>query len=269
MTEQVINAAQNPELAKQLIDKALKEPEIVIEPAKLTVPTNIEVELPGGLVTFSGELTQTAEVRELTGKDEEFIAKTTNQNKIYSAVLQRGVVSLGETSATSEALGNLLLGDRDALMLGIYRATYGDTAKLLGFCNCGNTEEVELDLLKDIETKPLIDPVEDRTFEVVGRSKTFLVTLPTGVTEAKIVESTGTISEKVSILLEQTVLTIDGQRVVSRAQVQNLGMADRDKLVEEISNRSPGPKFKDITMECPDCGGELVVPVSIGALFRF
>jgi hypothetical protein len=270
MNDQVINAAKNPQLANQLAAEALREPTVEIEPAKLTVPTDIEVELPGGYVTFSGGLLQTAKVKELTGKDEEFIARTQNFNKVYSSVLQRGVVTIGEETATPDLLNGLLLGDRDALLLGIYRATYGDTASLSGFCSsCGNVEEVELDLLKDIKVKPLINPIEDRVFEVEGRNKKFMVTLPTGITETKIIDNSGNVSEKITILLEQTVLSINGKHVVSRSQVQDLGMADRQKLVDEITSRAPGPKFEDLTMECPKCDGELVVPVSIGALFRF
>jgi hypothetical protein len=270
MTEQVINASQNPNLTNKLVADALKEPEIQIEPANLSVPTDVEVQLPGGFVKFSGELLQTATVKELTGKDEEFIARTQNFNKVYSAVLQRGVVTIGDEPATPDLLNGLLLGDRDSLLLGIYRATYGDTATLLGFCtSCENSEEVELDLLKDIKVKTLVNPEEDRVFEVQGRNKTFLVTLPTGITENKLIDNSGNVSEKVTILLEHTVLNINGQRVVSRSQVQDLGMADRQKLVDEITKRSPGPKFEEISMECPKCNSELVVPVSIGALFRF
>jgi len=222
MNDQVINAAQNPNLTNQLIADVLKEPVVEIEPASLTVPTNVEVELPGGFVTFSGSLLQTATVKELTGKDEEFIARTQNFSKVYSSVLQRGVVTIGDDPATLDVLNGLLLGDRDALLLGIYRATYGNTATLQAFCSsCENVEEVELDLLKDIKTKPLINPIEDRVFEVEGRTKKFVATLPTGGTENKLLDSSGNISEKITVLLEQTVLTINGQRVVSRSQIQD------------------------------------------------
>jgi hypothetical protein len=57
--------------------------------------------------------------------------------------------------------------------------------------------------------------------------------------------------------------------VLSKIQVQNIGLADRRKIGEELAKRAPGPKFNNIEIDCPDCEGKVVVPISIGALFRF
>jgi riboflavin synthase alpha subunit len=269
MEEKIVKATDNPTLTNQLVAEALKpvEEEVV---AQVNLGTNLVVHLPGGVKTFSGEMLQEAEVRELTGKDEEAIARTVNPSKIYTTVLQRGVVSLNGMQVTPDTLSDMLVGDREALLLGIYRATYGNTAELYGQCRaCGEVEDVDVDILGDIKIKALLDPFNDRTFIVKGRNKEFLVTLPTGVTEQKLLDSNGNASEKISILLEQTVLKIDGVDVFSRTQVQDLGMADRKTIIEEIGKRAPGPVFDDIKMECPSCGGDLLVPVSIGAIFRF
>jgi hypothetical protein len=270
MAEQTtLKAAENPTLANQIAAEAFAE-KTEITPAQIVSGQNLEVYLPGGFLTFSGEVLQTAEVKELTGKDEEAIAKTQNVTRIYSTVLQRGVVSLNGSPVTTDILNNMLLGDREALLMGIYRATYGDVAELLGMCtSCGNNETVGINLPQEIKVKPLLNPAEDRVFEVKGRTKTFTVTLPTGVTEHRLLDNTGSAAEKITTFLEQTVLKIDGVNVLSKAQVQDLGMADRRKILEEIALRAPGPQFDDVTVECPKCGGELLVPVSIGAMFRF
>jgi hypothetical protein len=76
-------------------------------------------------------------------------------------------------------------------------------------------------------------------------------------------------AEALSILLENTVVTIDGRNVITKAQVQNLGVVDRRAIADAIAARNPGPQFEDITVSCPDCEGEVRVPISLGTLFRF
>ena len=103
-----ISAAANPALANQMLNKALTEapkermPEIVS-------PSDTTVELPGGYVNAAGEVIRTAEVRELTGKDEEVISKTNNLGKAVLAILQLGTVKIGNEVATEKLLDELLI----------------------------------------------------------------------------------------------------------------------------------------------------------------
>jgi hypothetical protein len=271
MEKETLKAAANPAKANALVAEALSNDEPQIEPAKITAGSNIEVVLPGGYVTPAGEVYQTVEVKELNGRDEEYIAKVAGTNKMYSAILSRGTVTIGDLPVTQELLGRLLLGDRDAIMLGIFRATYGDTAELGSWCSkCGNYHLVTLNVTEDIKVKGLLDPVNDRTFTVNGKAKEFLVTLPTGVTQGILLDlANANNAEQLTALLEQTVLEIDGKPVLSKLQIQDLGIADRQKIAEELSKRTPGPQWDEVILECPDCDGELVVPISLGALFRF
>ena len=78
-----------------------------------------------------------------------------------------------------------------------------------------------------------------------------------------------TVAELNTLLLEQTVVKIGEAPVVSKVQVQNLGLTDRRKIVDEINKRVCGPQFNDLTLPCPDCEGEVQVPISLGTLFRF
>ena len=70
------------------------------------------------------------------------------------------------------------------------------------------------------------------------------------------------------MLLEGTVVQIDGNPVLSKIQVQNLGIVDRRTLVEEIDKRVSGPQFDDLKITCPDCESEVTVPINLGALFQ-
>jgi hypothetical protein len=227
-----ISAAANPALANQMLNKALTEapkermPEIVS-------PSDTTVELPGGYVNAAGEVIRTAEVRELTGKDEEVISKTNNLGKAVLAILQLGTVKIGNEAATEKLLDELLIGDRDAILLGILKATFGNTVKIPVFAD-GEEKLVEVDINTDIKTKILTDPVNDRVFIVKGKNVDYTVKLPN-----------------------------------SKAQVQALSVVDRRKIIEEINKRAPGPQFEDVVVTDPDTGSEVTVPINLGTLFQF
>lgn len=268
--ENKLKAADNAAAANDLLAKALtEEPEVV--PAKIIAPSSTQVDLPGGYVTTAGEVIKSGEVRELNGRDEEAILRAGGSTKVFTTILSRGVTMIGDKKATEDILDNLLVGDRDALLLGIYRATFGDTADLRGWCtSCGNPQDVSVDINTDIKSKVLVDPVNDAVFTVRGKKDEFLVALPTGATQKKVMAvAEASPAEQMTALLEQTVLQINGRPVLAKAQVQDLGLVDRRAIANEINDRNPGPQFDDLSVPCPNCEGEVQVPISIGALFRF
>ena len=209
-------------------------------------------------------------MRELTGKDEELIGKSGGGVKAFSTILRQATVSIGSERATEEMLDSLVIGDRDALLLGIYKATFGSEVELPGYCgSCGEFKTASIDLSRDVTTKVLADPIEDRTFTVSGRSKEFLVTLPTGALQKELATAPeNNAGERNTILLKNTVLEIDGKPILGKAQIQSLGLMDRNKIATELAKRLPGPQFEDMILTCPDCSGEVVVPFNLGALFR-
>jgi hypothetical protein len=269
MSEKTINAGANAQLANNLIDQALSvEPEQPV--AEIAQPSENLVSLPGGLI-FAGELMRTAEVRELNGRDEEVIAKSAGSPRIWNTILSRAVVTVGTKPATEELLDSMLAGDRDALLLGICRATFGNEAELSGWCeSCREVKPVVVDLNSDIKTKILVDPVEDRTFTVKNRGHEFRVTLPTGTTSKELANNPElNYAESLTLLLKNTVLEIDGKTVYSPMQIQNLSITDRRAISEALAERNPGPQLTETTAPCPKCGGEVVIPISFGALFQF
>ena len=107
---------------RQALDSASPEPDPEIPPNDL-------VDLPGGIIR--ADVIRTAVVRELTGKDEEALARASqslNPFHFVNTLLECGVVRFGQEdeSETRQLLKEALIGDRDALILGIRRATYGD-----------------------------------------------------------------------------------------------------------------------------------------------
>ena len=271
MNDTTIKAVDNPNLANNLVNQALATQDITTAQAVVTYPSENLVTLPGGYLNAAGEVIKTAEVKELTGRDEELISKSNNPGRTFATVLSCGVVKIGDIKATESILDEMLSGDRDALLLGIYKATFGNTAVIPAFCSeCGNPQQVQVDVDKDIPVKTLKDPIADRSFPVKGKSHDFLVTLPNGSVQKELSTSLDkTMAELTSILLQGTVMEVDGKPVLSKQQVLSFGINDRKEIANEISERNPGPQFDETIVDCPDCSGKVVVPINLGTLFRF
>lgn len=271
MAEQTVNAASNPAAVNSTVNKILAEPEQTIPQAQITPPSDNVVNLPAGYLSPSGEVIRTAEVRELNGRDEEQITKSNNLLKQLNTILSRAVTQIGTQPVDDAVLDRLIIGDRDALLLGIYKATFGPTAELGAYCDgCDDVKTVEVNIDRDIEVKVLVDPLEDRKWTIRTNGHEYLVTLPTGAAQRELTNNPDkTTAELTTILLENCLLEIDGSPLLGRNQVQAIGLKDRRKLGEEIAKRTPGPKFESAVITCPDCGGEVVVPINLGTLFRF
>ena len=265
-----ISAAANPALANDLLNKALKEAPKSIE-SEIISPSDTTVELPGGYVTAAGEVIKTAEVRELTGKDEEVISKTANLGKAIMTILQRGTVKIGDKPADEKLLDELLIGDRDAILLGILKTTFGPKVEVPAFCSgCNESKLVAIDINLDIKTKVLADPINDSVFTVKGKNTEYVVKLPNGTVQKQMIENIDKTSAELStIVLENTIIRIGETPVYNKTQVQALGVVDRKKIIEEINDRAPGPQFDSVTVKCPNCEGEVTVPINLGTLFQF
>lgn len=234
------------------------------------------VKLPAGLIV-DGEVIQEAEVRELTGKDEEELAKAKNSNnpaKYVNTLLKCGVVSIGDVKATQENLDSLIQGDLDSLLMGIRRATFGDSFEVFGVtCNsCGQANDIGLDL-KDIPVKELDDP-SVREYEVeLRKGRKALVKFPTGHVQNEIFKKQRTVPEMNSLTLAECVIGFvapDGSYTPSNglADVKALGLGDRKIIQDYIYDNQPGPRYDQVTAKCSSCESEVAVPLNVGILFR-
>ena len=255
----------------QAVAKAVKALEV--EPAvevKTQAPSDSEVALPGGFINREGALVKYAEVRELNGADEEAIARAGSTGKALNVMLQRGLVSLGMETASKEDLEKLLSGDRDAILIGIRRATFGNTIDFEGACpSCSAEQTITLDLSTDIPVKTLEDPVEDRLWNYESKLGTVVVGLPTGLTQRRLLENSDKNSAELNtILLAGCVASIDGSPSLGAPSVLRLSWKDRDALVQEILDRNPGPRLGEVSKACQACGEQIPMPLTLAALFR-
>ena len=275
MSTSTINAAENPALANKIAQSlsAVVVEEAVGSTPVITIPSlpDTNIELPGGFYDpMDDQLVTTAEVRELTGADEEAIVKLSEPGKALMLILERATVSIGGKPAGKETLGMLLAGDREALLLGIRCVTFGSEIELDTVCSrCPEVQNFKIDLKKDVKVKTLSDRVNDRRFTLdlkVGRVK---VALPTGDTQNKLINASNkNVAELDTLLLSSCVLEINDVPVLGQAQIRNLGIKDRRTILEEIADRNPGPLLNEVKKACGTCGQEVDLPLTLADLFR-
>jgi hypothetical protein len=261
---QVITDAK---LIEQFAKKAMEEPEVQI---KTRAPSESEVKLPGGFINKAGELVTTAEVRELTGADEEAIAKAGTIGKSLNVLLQRGLMSLGSEEVSKDDLDTLLSGDRDAILIGVRRVTFGNTISIPVQCrSCRQEDNATIDLVADVPERKLDDPIQDRSWMVETTRGVVRVVLPNGVVQKKLMENMDKTSAEINtLLLSGCIVSIDGSPSVGASTALSLSMADRAKIIDQILDRNPGPRLGEVTKVCKACGETMELPLSLVDLFR-
>lgn len=263
-----------------IIDSAVEE-----FPDKPPVEESDVVDLPGGLVVrVEGEekVINYAQVKELNGADEEALYKALlsgNRYHYLNAIVERGTVRLGELDekTSKKYLSSLLVGDREAIILGVRRMTYGDKVEVFNFVcpECGDTTaQISFDISEDIEVKSLDDP-HDRQFEVeLRRGAKAQVRLADGSDQEAIAPYLDkTAAERNTITLQRLVvqLTDPQGRIHSMAGEPSLalklGIVDRATILSEVVKRAPGPEYNKITFNHESCGKEVSLAVDLGDLF--
>lgn len=228
-------------------------------------PPASEITLAIGL-TRNNERVQNAEIRELTGADEEAIAKAGSAAKALDVVLQRGVVSIGGEPVSPQELTSLSTGDRDALLLGIRKITFGEDVRVIVRCRCGNEAEADLDLNTEVPEYPFNGYTSWDVPTKIGR---VTVTLPNGITQRKLAENANlTAPELSTIYLGGCIQAVDGAPVVGPTVARNLSIKDREYLLTEILSNTPGPRLSEVKKTCEACGKDVQIPLSLAELFR-
>lgn len=242
------------------------------------------VRLPGGyrriFTTSQGtkiEKVDRAWVQELTGEDEEVIAQARQHEDPvgwFEAILMGGISRLGDGKPSRDDFREMLSGDREFLMLHVAIATFGDelTFEEVICRGCGASLDVTITPSEDIPVKTLDKP-EDADFTVeLSRGREALVTLPTASTMDEM-QQMMTAAELNTVLIANCVSEIkDGNKTIvingDEDAAKRLSIRDRAKIVKEIGDRVPGPRYNEVRFEHPACGKEVLLPVTLQSLFR-
>lgn len=279
MTE-MIDAGTNPDQANAMLAGALQETPSSVPASKrptITPPPDRTVHLMAGIVNQLEGTTQTvAVVRELTGADEEALTSPSlarNPAKYIALVAVRGTESIGGEKATAEIVGDLLVGDRELLLLGIRKATYGNEMELITRCpHCDDRDEDYVFDLSTVDIKPL-ESLEDAIYG-------FDVELPSGgtarVSLARASDQdavlgageTKGMGELNTLMLSRCVTQLNEVPVMGPGVLKNLGIRDRQAILKAINEKTPGPRLGEAKRTCRACEQEFDLNLGLLDLFR-
>ncbi len=140
---------------------------------KPAVPGKV-VQLPCGYFK-DGKAYKDAEIITMTGLTRKSIASEairSDASKVTDVILLQCVKRIGTfTNINNKILGDLMLGDRDFLLIEIRRISMTDTVKALEDCP-GCSKEIEVSFSLD---EIPITPLKDEDFEVVDGQRTFKI----------------------------------------------------------------------------------------------
>ena len=262
--ETIASKQQDLQDAQQIV--AGNDPEIASPPDTMVV-------LPRGL-RHEGAWHTESVVRELTGADEEVLARQKNNEAIFTTVLALGVERIGKVTLSEMplsdrmgALSSLLVGEREQLFLRISIATYGDTRKITYTCPaCLEAGEVPLTLSQDIKLPVMADPYTDYEY-TTSKGRLVKFRLATGADQEEAAVRP-TLAEQNTILLSECIISADGSPLVDPIGfARNLSMRDRQAILEVMTENQPNPDM-GLLLDCPKCGFNMSMEVAWGDIFR-
>ena len=234
------------------------------------------IELPRGRFT-GGKWETEAEVRELTGADEEALARFKDPVDFFDGVLVYGTARIGSTNLTGmsfperqEILVQLLVGEREQLFMHITRVTYGNDKLITHNCpSCSMELETTLLISEDIKFPTMENPHSMSETMVTSKGHVLTYRLATGSDQLSVLKRKGaSIAEQNTLMISECVMEVDGKQIVDRmANARNLSMGDRRKLLDLLTEKQPSPNLNVIT-PCSSCGFEMVIPLTWGDIFR-
>jgi hypothetical protein len=265
-----IDPFTQPDLANEQV-KALTTPTVPL----LQAPPGNTTTLPGGYIDADGVLHTEVRIREINGSDEEAMARelrnpTINIPKVVDLLLRRTVEAVGLIEPVPPGLlGEMLTGDRAALMLAVRILTFGNDWEVPDFpCRlCGETfgTIVELD---SIPIRKLDNPMVQEIDVELRNSHLATLGLLTGAQQLEMVgDGNRTGPEEATIAIDRCLRKLDGAPVIN-PMAQRMSMADRRKIVTALGEAQPGPQMEEVGVTCTECGREANYAVSLVDLFR-
>ena len=211
----------------------------------------------------------TAEIRELNGEDEEYLAAFQKKKGLLyaeymNALLSRSITRIGSLEvkgARGEALvSKLIMADRDLLYLNIVKATYGNEREVKVVCSeCKTLNDVTLELDRDF---PITYPDFDikKGIEVNISTGTLYLRMPNAEDSIEVNKVAKTDAEVNTAMLSRCVIWPKGQAPDNTLKwARSLGMSDRRKLVNALLSVEIGPKMEEVNTQCASCGKEMPI----------
>lgn len=237
------------------------------EMPSIDYPPNASLTLLRGVLnTATGDWETLAEVRELTGEDEEALAILSAKDDLsyteyLSHLLSRAVVSIGSQKLDNNPtiIDDLIIGDRDMLFLGVIKATYGRTREVQLSCgNCGESNDVKIDLDEDFKVNSADTDLTKTISVKLKDGSTVSFNYPTAGDSRYASKKSKTVAEQNTYIISRCLVS-SMPREVREDWSKKLGVADRKKIVKALTSVQPGPRMEEVKTQCAHCDQELTV----------
>jgi Family of unknown function (DUF6760) len=236
--------------------------------------------LPGGYVDQGGVIHREVELNPLTGREEELLAASTRRESasLVTLVLSRCIRRIGAISPVSEEVArNLLIADRQYLLLKLREVTFGDQVRANILCpwpDCGQRVAINFSI-NDIPTRELQDkgPVytmilsPELAGELREEDRKITFRLPNGADQEAIspllAENEARALAKLLGRCIQSIgrLTNPGEDVISQ-----LSPAARLAIERQMETIAPQVELT-MDVNCHECGREFSAPFDLHRFF--
>ena len=216
----------------------------------------------------TGEWQIDAEVREMNGGDEEYLATIESKGNItyaeyMAALLKRAVVRIGTCSIVDNPgiLDTLTIGDRDILFLGVIKATYGSEKKFQAICpSCNKSNDVVMNLIEDFPVQEPNVNLRSTIIKTLKNGKTVKLRLPNTGDSIHVGKHSTLSAVQNTIMLSRCTVWEDSDRPANVEEwAKSLNVADRSMLVNALLSIEAGPKIEGVNIQCAHCGGDISV----------
>jgi hypothetical protein len=217
--------------------------------------------LPGGLILGDNRRIDEAEIRPLTGREEEWLALHPSVPSAHAVtrLLTDCTIRLGDMPPSGELVGSLLVGDRDYLILQLRRLTLGERFEaVLGCPACAGKLDVAFQAGDiEIDSRPQTAPSLSCELPAGGGNAARAVRfrLPNGADQEAVLGIPPEMA--VDRLLDRCLLD-DGGRPIS---------AEERVIVSDAMEEAAPQVDLQLDLECPECGHGFTAPFDVSSFF--
>ncbi len=239
--------------------------------------------LPGGYIDEEGIVHQETELTPLSGREEELLARNMGNGESASQltiVLSRCVKRIGKIAPVSEKITrNLLIADRQFLLLELKKLTFGNKIQATFFCpwpECGSKMDIDFSI-NDIPVKESkdkgpsyhMDLSPDAAFTNNGEKKftEIIFRLPNGGDQeviSPIVHQNEGLA--FSMLLNRCIQKIGPYEQPKEEHIYQLSPRARREIEQQMEAVSPKVELT-MTATCPECKREFDAPFDLHKFF--
>lgn len=226
--------------------------------------------LPGGLCIDGKQCYQDIQLRQITGKDEELVATGYNIEKNISAIIlfliSRCVESIGPiTEITENTVRQLLVADRDYLVLKLRQITFGNKVRSTVVCqnqSCGKMMDIEFNIddipvnAKNVGNGTFTVKLSESAAYRFGNEKHDLIEfrLPNigDLEYVSKIAAAENYEKAVIIALARCIKKLGNISEITEDLVSSLPLLARNEIEESIRNLSPHVDL-EMEIQCPEC----------------